>query len=163
MADLTYANKATQRRNVPIGVVQGKGEAYKPFIHTSTIELAASTAGTRTLLGRFPSNARVALHSVIYWDDLASTGSPTLDIGVGSVNSNVTSDADALNDGLDLATAASSARVVKDIANVGKRLWEYVNGQTTDPGGELDIYISVLDAATTATGTISAELVLYTD
>ncbi len=163
MADLTYTNKATQRRSVPIGTVQGKGEAYRPFIHTSTIELAGSASGTTILLGRFPSNARIALHSAVYWDDLATTGSPTLDIGIGPVNGNVTADPDALNDGLNLSSAASSSRVVKDVANVGKRLWEYVNGQTTDPGGELDIYLSVVDAATTATATISAELSLYMD
>lgn len=163
MADITYTNKATQRRNVPIGTVQGKGEAYRPFVHTTTIELAASASGVTVLLARVPSNARIALHSAVYWDDLATTGSPTLDIGLGPVNGNITADPDALNDGLDLATAASSARVVKDVANVGKRLWEFVNGQTTDPGGELDVYLSIKDAATTATGTISAELSLYMD
>ncbi len=163
MADISYTNKATQRRSVPIETVQGKGEAYRPFVHTSTIELAASASGVKTLLGRFPSNARIALHSDIYWDDLATSGSPTLDIGVGSVNGNVTSDEDALNDGLNLSSAASNARIVKDVANVGKRLWEFVNGQTTDPGGELDIYATVKDAATTATGTISAEFMVYLD
>lgn len=163
MADISYTNKATQRRAANVGTAQGNGIAYKPYVHTSTIELAASASGTTVLLGRFPSNARISLHSDIYWDDLATSGSPTLDIGVGSVDGNVTSDPDALNDGLNLSSAASNARVVKDIANVGKKLYEYVSGQSTDPGGLLDIYASVKDAATNATGTISAEFLVYLD
>jgi hypothetical protein len=163
MADLSYTNKATQRRNANIGTAQGNGIAYKPIVHTSTIELAGSASGTTVLLARVPSNARIGLHSDVYWDDLATSGSPTLDIGIGPVDGNVTADPDALNDGLNLSSAASSSRVVKDIANVGKQVWEYVNGQSNDPGGLLDIYVSVKDAATNATGTISAEFMLYFD
>jgi hypothetical protein len=162
MSDINYTYNATIRR-ANTDVVTGNGSAYKGIIHTSTIELAASASGSTVKVGRFPSNARISLHSDIYYDDLATSGSPTIDIGVGSVDSNITSDPDALNDGLNASSAASNARIVKDIANVGKQLWEYVNGQTSDPGGELDIYLSVKDAATNAAGTISTEIIYTID
>jgi hypothetical protein len=116
-------------------------------------------------LARIPSNARILGASKLYWDDLATTGSPTLDIGVYNVGSrtDITADDDALNDGLDAATAASSASVVKDVANYGKRLWEYVNGQTTDPKCDLSIKVVIRDAAITETGTITLELLYATD
>lgn len=161
MADISYTNTATERRN-NTGIVAGIGSAYDAKVLTATVELAASASGVTTKIGRIPSNARIALHSDIYWDDLATSGSPTLDVGLGSVDSNITSDPDALTNGLALSSA-SNARIVNDIANVGKRAWEYVNGQTTDPGGELDIYATVKDAATNAAGTISAEIVYYLD
>ncbi len=162
MADISYSKTMTVRRN-SLTVVSAGATGYKPIVHTATIELTASASGSTIKVGRFPSNARINLHSQAYWDDLATSGSPTLDIGVASVNNNITSDPDALNDGLNLSSAASSSRVVKDIANCGKQLWEYVNGQTSDPKGELDIYLSVVDAATNATGTITTEITYTVD
>ena len=159
MADLTYTNYATVRRNAT-GTVPGKGDAANVKCVTATVELAASASGVTTKAVRVPSNARIAGNSTIYWDDLATSGSPTLDVGLGSVDSNVTSDPDALNDGLAASSAGSSA-VVKDVANYGKRAWEFVSGQTTDPCGELDVYVSVKDAATNAAGTVTVEM-LYT-
>lgn len=157
MADTSYTKTMTVRRN-SASVVSGGGSAYKAVSHTATIELPASASGTTIKVGRFPSNARINLHSDLYFDDLATSGSPTIDIGVYSVNGNITSDDDALNDGINVYTAASNSRVVKDIANCGKQLWEYVNGQTSDPGGELDVALIVRDAATNATGTITSEI-----
>lgn len=162
MADLTYTTKGTIKR-AATNASTGNGLAYSGKVLTGTTELAASASGSTFWMGRFPSNARVALHSDVYYDDLATSGSPTLDIGIGSVKSNITSDPDALNDGINLSSAASNARVVKDIANVGKALWEYVSGQTTDPGGELDIYGSIKDAATNAAGTVSWEIITFND
>lgn len=161
MADLSYTNDGTVRRNASQNTVAGKGDAANVKCVTATVELAASASGVTTKMVRIPSNARLAGNSTIYWDDLATSGSPTLDVGLGSVGSNVTSDPDALNDGLAVSSAAGSSAVVKDAANYGKRAWEFVNGQSTDPGGELDVYISVKDAATNAVGTVTVEL-LYT-
>jgi hypothetical protein len=112
---------------------------------------------------RIPSGARILRGSIIQFDDLASTGSPTLDIGLAAVNGNITTDVDALNDGIDCFTAAASAPMVKDHANWGKRAWEYVNGQTTDPKGFVDVIVTILDAATNTGGTLSATLVFETD
>lgn len=124
---------------------------------------AAASAASEYVMFRIPSNLRIMGASKIYFDDLASTGSPTLDIGLKAVASNITSDADALNDGIDCATAASSASIVKDIANYGKFAWQFVNGQTTDPGGSLDLTVSILDAAANTGGTITVELFGYVD
>jgi hypothetical protein len=163
MADLSYTNDATERK-ANSGLVPGKGEAQtvKALI-CSTIELAASASGTTVKLGRIPANARILPTGLIYNDDLATSGSPTLDIGLGSVGSNVTSDPDAINNGIALSSATTTTTVMADAANAGKRAWEFVNGQTTDPGGELDVYVSVKDASTTATGTVTVELYGYFD
>jgi hypothetical protein len=111
-------------------------------------------------LARLPSNARILGASKLYWDDLATTGSPTLDIGVYNLSgrSDITDDPDALNNGLDAATAASSASLIDNISRYGKRLWEYVNGQTVDPKCTLSIKVVLADAAITETGTITAEI-----
>jgi len=163
MADLTYDNDATERK-ANAGLVPGKGDAQtvKALI-CSTIELAAASSGDTVKLGTIPANARILPTGLIANDDLATTGAPTLDIGFGSVNSNITSDPDALNNGIDLANATSTTTVMADVANAGKRAWEFVNGQTTDPGGLLDVYVTVADAATNQTGTITVELYGYFD
>lgn len=138
--------------------------AGRYIAQTSTVEVAAaaSAASTYTMF-RVPSSARILGASTVYFDDLASTGSPTIDIGFKAVDSNITTDVDALNDGIDVFTAASSAKLIKDISNYGKQAWEFVNGQTTDPGGFLDLTITILDAATNTGGTITAELFMTTD
>lgn len=159
-------NTATVRRE-PSGAVIGKGEAGK-LVHLGarTVEIVASSSSSTIDFGNISSNMRIAGCSRIYWDDLATSGSPTLDLGLFAVNSNITSDDDCLNDGLDLSavsTANVGSQVIKDIANFGKQAWEFVSGQTTDPGGELKIKGTVRDAATTATGTVTLDLYGYID
>lgn len=130
----------------------------------ATVEVtAAASAGSTYVVARIPSTARIYGLSKVYFDDLASTGSPTIDIGLKAVNSNITTDADALNDGIDVFTAAGSAAVIKDVSNYGKMAWEFVNGQTSNPRGALDVTITILDAATNTGGTITIELVIGTD
>ncbi len=150
--------KATQRKQSQ-GLVAGKGEGANVKNLTATIEQAASASGATVSFGYIPSNARILGSSRVYFDDLATTGAPTLDLGFIAVDSNITSDDDALNDGLTLATATpTGGALVKDHANYAKRAWEYVNGQTTDPGGVFLVRGVVRDAATTATGTITLDL-----
>lgn len=157
MADLTYNGTATVRRSPATSVV-GKGDAGNAKNVTSVVEIAAgATVGQTFKLARIPSNARLLGSSELYWDDL-STASPDLDIGLASVNGNITSDPDAINDGLDAGTATSGAKMIKTFDNIGKQAWEYVNGQTTDPGGELDIYLSVTVAALDVGGTVGADI-----
>ena len=99
MADITYSNVATERRASP-GVTPGKGEAHNvKVLACATIELAASASGTTVKFGRIPSNARILSQGVIYNDDLATSGSPTLDVGLASVDSNITSAPTALTNG----------------------------------------------------------------
>lgn len=165
MADLTYTVKATER-HTDLGLAGGKGEGAGVKLSAFTIELAAANSDSTIKFGRpLPANARILGTSRIYWDDLASTGSPTLDIGIGAINANITDDPDAINDGLDVATVsgASNQRLIKDFANIGKRLWEYGGVTTSNPGGLLQIYGTIADAPTTATGTISGEILYYID
>jgi hypothetical protein len=132
----------------------------------ATIEVpAASNANSTFTMFRIPANARIKRGSVIQFDDLASSGSPTLDIGFKAVDANITTDVDALNDGIDAFTSATggTAAMVKDHANWGKQAWEYVSGQTSNPGGFLDLTVTILDAAANSGGTLSATLVFEVD
>ncbi len=141
------------------------GGAVKVWVETVEVG-SADSANSTYEMARLPSNARILGASTISWDDLASANSPTLDIGVFNLEnaSNITNDADAINDGLDVATAATTkAAFVKDIANYGKRLWEFVNGQTTDPKCTLSVKLSLLDAAVNVGGTVTVEIYYSTD
>ena len=162
MADITYTNTATVRKASTTSVA-GKGNAnVLQVLCAATIELAASASGTTVKIGRIPSNARISALSRIYNDDLATSGSPTLDLGLASVNSNITSDPDALTNGISLSAAGSDQLAIA-FADEGLPAWDFVNGQTSDPKGSLDVYASVVDAATTATGTITVEILGYLD
>ncbi|MDP3939167.1 MAG: hypothetical protein Q8R92_13665 [Deltaproteobacteria bacterium] len=165
MADLTYSQKATERHS-STGLVTGKGDANGlKVLVSSTVEIPPSASGATVKFGRIPSNARLSGISRVYWDDLTTTGSPTLDIGLASVNANITSDPDALSNGHAVSSAdADGAQAIADPAEFGKPAYLNVNGQTTDPGGELDVYGSIVDAATvTNTGTVTLELFGYLD
>lgn len=152
-------NTATRRQiDVPGGSV---GDANQSRVLIATVELAASDSSSTISFGKIPSNARILQASKVYWDDLATSGSPTLDLGLKAVNANITTDDDCLNDGLALSavsTANVGAFVVKDIVNAGLPAWDFVNGQASDPGGLLEVLGTVRDAATTATGTVTLEL-----
>lgn len=165
MADLTFTNKATVRRASP-GIVAGKGDANSLKMLTSgTVELAPSASGVTVTFGRIASNARLSGFSRLYWDDLSTTGSPTIDLGLGSVNGNITNDPDALSNG-HVVTAADPGGepAIDEIADYGKQAWEFVSGQTSDPGGELEVYATVKDAATAGlTATLTAEINGYLD
>jgi len=163
MADITYTGKATERRASP-GVVPGKGDANSlKVLCTSTVELGATAAsGTTYSFGRIPSNARISGLSKIYWDDLTTTGAPTFDLGLASVDSNVTSDPDALSNGHDV-TSASSAAALTAIVDYGLPAWDLVASVTADPGGDLDVYGSLKDAAVAGGGTVTVEILGYLD
>ena len=163
MADLTFTNDATERKSDNLLTVgMGDAQAIKPII-CATIELAAASSGDTVRLGRIPTTARILSQGLIYNDDLATSGSPTLDLGLGSVDNNITNDPDALNNGIALSSATTTTTVIADATNAGKYAWQFVNGQSTDPGGSLEVYASVKDAATTATGTVTVELYGYFD
>ncbi|MEE9351524.1 MAG: hypothetical protein V3U78_04635 [Thiotrichaceae bacterium] len=133
------------------------GGAVRSWIET--VEAGAADTATSTyLMARLPSNARILGNSRIYTDILTTTAA-TIDIGVFNLSgkSVITDDEDALNDGLAVVAAVDTA-VVKDIADYGKRLWEYVASQTEDPLGDLDIKLTLLDANIDIGGTITIEL-----
>lgn len=125
--------------------------------YTIVHEVTAGDSATSTYrMLRLPSNARLLGSSTISLGDLASTGSPTIDIGVVNCDGDsvITDDPDAINDGLDAATAATGLTLIKSIDNFGKKLYEFVNGQTTDPTGDLEIMITIADADVNSGGTV---------
>lgn len=166
MADITYTSNATQRRP-QTGTVIGKGDANNvKVLVTATIEVAGTEAVNSTInFGRIPSNARILAASRVYYDDLSTgAGAPTLDIGLASVNSNITSDADALSNGHTLTTANTLGRpALSDAANAGLPAWDLVNGVTSDPGGQFDVYGTIVDTVIDTSGTITLELLGYLD
>ena len=147
--------RATLRAFVPIGNAEvGRG----PIIVDSTVEASAnSDANSIYTMCSIPTNARIHGMSRLSWDDLASAGAPTLDIGFKAIGGNFTTDPDALNDGLDAATANAGAVVIKDFANNGKFVWEFL-GLTADPGGMADVTVGIFDATANTGGTITLSL-----
>lgn len=156
------SNDATQRRSAT-DLSVGKGESCAVKNLTATIELAAASSGDTIDFGYIPSNARLLASSRIYKDDLATSGSPTLDVGLIAVDGNITSDVDAINDGIALSDTTTEVTFLKDFTNAGLPAWDFVNGQTTDPGGSLLVRGVVKDAATTATGTVTVDLYYILD
>ena len=127
---------------------------------TETVVVGAADSATSTYaVARLPSNARLLGASRIYTDDLASAGAPTLDIGVFNLEgqSTITDDDDAINNGIDAATVTDAA-FVSGIERYGKKLYEFVAGQTEDPKGDLDITLTLKDADVNVGGTITVEI-----
>lgn len=162
MADDT--KNGTLQSNLSLGNNMVKASPVGANIMEATVEVAAAaSAGSVYTMFRVPSNARIHGLSEVAFDDLASVGVPTIDFGFAAVEGNITSDPDALNNGIDVATAAGTAKLIADAANYGKQAWTFVNGQATDPGGFFDLTISLVDAAANTGGTITATLVYSID
>lgn len=162
MADDT--KNATLRDKITLGGRVTKEAQFGTVVMDATVAAAAGAdAASAYTMFRIPSNARIHGLSEVAFDDLASTGSPTLDFGLKAVDGNITTDDDALNDGVDCAAAAGTARLVKDHASYGKMAWEYVSGQSSDPGGMLDVVVTIKDAAVNTGGDITATLVYSTN
>lgn len=164
MADITYTNTATQRSESQ-GLVPGQGEANNLKYLSAVVELAPSSSGDTVKFMRIPSNARIAHLSRIYWDDLTTANSPTFDVGLASVNANITSDPDALSAGHVITAADLTGEPLLDLfEKSGDRAWEFVNGVTEDPLGEFDVFGTLVDADTVGlTGTIMVELAIFFD
>ena len=156
-------NAATQKR-AAANLVVGMGDAYSVKNLTATFTCTAALASGSTItFGRIPSNARILGASKIYTDDLATSGSPTLDLGLYAVNGNITSDDDCIQAGIAISTATDAA-ALGDFVNIGLPAWDLVNGQTSDPGGEFIVRGVVRDAATTATtGDVTLDLYYVVD
>jgi len=154
MARITADQEATERRD-NLGAVTGVGIANKPTRVVSTVEAADTTAGGHTILfGEIPSGARI-VGGHLYWDDLATTGSPELDIGLAGAS--ITADPDAISNGNDVSSAGSGL-LITDAAHVGQPAWDLVNGQTSDPKENFQVYGTITTAATTQVGTVTLEL-----
>lgn len=165
MADITFDNLSTERKG-STGLVAGKGDAHNvKVLLCSTISIGTTASGQTIKFGRIPSNARLLPQSTVYWDDLATSGSPTLDLGLGSVDSNVTSDPDALSNGHDVTAAGSAGVLTASTSHTeyGKPAWDFVASATATTQGELDVYGTIKDATTNATGDVTVILYGYLD
>lgn len=151
---------ATGRSELALSAAEPVTTRPGPNVFESTTEVTATASATSTYwMARVPMGARISAQSFLAFDDLASTGSPTFDIGLFAVGGNFTDDDDALNDGIDVSTAASNySGLIKDPANFGKYVWELA-GESANPGGYADIKITLKDAAANSGGTVSMSLV----
>lgn len=133
------------------------GFADKLSYLPTTVEVSASASVSSTyILARVPSSARLSAASKVYWDDMATTGSPTLDIGVQGTS--FTYDDDLINDGLALSSAGAGSIYIKAIENYGKPLWQLA-GLSSDPHEIWTIKGKIKDAAVTTGGTLTSELI----
>lgn len=157
---------ATERR-ANLLLASSHGGAYGVKCLSSTVEVTVATSTGDTInFGYIPSNARILGTSRLYWDDMATTGSPDMDLGLGAVKGNLANadDPDALSNGHDVATATpTGAGAVSPIENFGLPAWDFVASETSDPGGVLKVYGTMLSAVTTQTGTVSLELYYVVD
>ena len=132
-----------------------------------TVEVgAADTASSTYLMARLPSNAIILPASTVYWDDLTTTGSPTVDVGVFNQTgkSDFTDDPDALSNGHDVTSAGSGAMITQgaSISTYGQPLWDHINAVTTDPKVDVDIKLKLVDANVVGGGSVSV-VIYYTE
>jgi hypothetical protein len=136
----------------------GQGGDVKGFSRTIEISASATNASTYTL-GYIPSNAKILGISTYSIDDCDTGSTATVDFGLFAVDGNVTSDDDAINDGIVLGTAARDQPLIKGIESYGKRAYLFVSGQTTDPKGFLLLKATIQDGAISAAGgTLTVEV-----
>jgi hypothetical protein len=151
---------ATERRAHALAAVS-HGGAYTDKVLVSTVEITTATTVGRTIdFGRIPSNARILGASTLYWDDLATSGSPTLDLGLAAVDGNLANadDPNALHDAGAVSSASTGTAVVTDGALIGLPAWDFVASEASDPGGQLQVYGSLVDAPINKAGTVTLEL-----
>ena len=132
-----------------------------------TVEVgAADTTSSTYLMARLPSNCIILPQSTVYWDDLTTTGSPTVDVGVYNLSgqSDITDDPDALSNGHDVTSAGSASLITAgaSISTFGIPLWDHVASVTTDPKTNLDIKLKLVDAPVVGGGTMSV-VIFYTE
>lgn len=157
---MTNVANTTPSRFADVSLLKGRVRTA-----TDRVEVdAAASANSTYTLARIPMAAIIQPQSQVYWDDLASSGAPTFDIGLFAADgqSGVTDDDDAINDGLDAATARTSGAFIKDPVNIGKRVYELL-GLTEDPGGNADIKLTLKDAAVNTGGTVALSLQYVVD
>jgi hypothetical protein len=108
-------------------------------------------------IGSLPSNAIIDAGATI--DCQAITSASDCDVGVAYPNGGAMIVADCIVNGQTLASAtsvtfrAATGGALATVANQQKRVWELA-GLTADPGGELDLILTI-NAAATATGNVN--------
>ena len=134
----------------------GRVKAWTETVEFSSTDSASSTA----MMARLPSNARILDSAKVYWDQLSSAAATAV-VGIYNIGStSLITDLPSAFTTTALATSvAGSGALVTDIANYGKRLWEYT-ASTTDPKCDLDVKFKLLSDNTVA-GTVTVA-VYYT-
>ena len=125
-----------------------------------TVPAAAAQNSTYSVI-TLPLKARVHGISRVAHGDLASSGSPTIDIGLRSATGNFTADEDAINDGIDVHTAAAERALFKSIGDWGKTLGEMTDA--TDMAGNAELFFAIKDAAANTGGTVAFSLAYSLD
>lgn len=163
MTDVSYTTTATVRR-AAADAVPGKGDGPNLKIVSATKSLASPAQNSTHKFIRLDSSARLHALSRIYWGDFSSAASPTIDVGLASVNNNfgaAVPTALVIDLAGATATPAGSSLLLAP-ANSGKMLWELA-GLATDPGGQIDIYATIMDAAGNLTADITMDVVFSVD
>lgn len=128
---------------------------------STTVEVsAAASVSSKYVLGYLPSGARLPSNAILYWDDMATSGSPTIDLGLRG--GSLTYDDDGINDGLLLSSASTGAAIIKSSDNYGKPLWKLA-GLTSDPDEIWALVAVIRDAAVTAGGTLGCQIIYAED
>ena len=127
-----------------------------------TVEVANGDSATSTYrLGRIPSNAIILPMSKLHYDDLQTTGSPTMDVGLFNIGNDdgITDDDNCLASAIDVAGGAGSTSLNGgDIANAGLPAWDYVASQTEDPHQLLEVIATLKTVDIDLGGTMTLEL-----
>ncbi len=153
---MAVVNLTSTRRGIANAIpTHGDASNVIRIPHHQTVGAADSATSTYTLC-QVPWNAR--LQGTAYWDDLASSGSPTLDFGLKSGTRWMTADPDALSDGHDAATINHAGRCIVKPANYGKKAWQLA-GESSDPGqGTYTVYVSLVDADVNVGGNLAVNV-----
>lgn len=152
---MAVVNLTSTRRGIAGVPTHGDASNVIRIPCQQTIGAADSATSTYTIC-QVPHNAR--LGGSAYWDDLASSGAPTLDFGLRSGTNTIVADPDALSDGHDAATINHAGRGIVKPANRGKYAWELA-GASADPGqGTYTVYVSLVDADVNVGGNLVVEV-----
>lgn len=146
---------ATKRPNRSFPSMSIAGIVAEQFA-TITTNADDSDTSTYTMFTGVPIEGRLWHGSEVANDDLATSGSPDLDLGIFPEQAQFTGSSDALVGGLNAAAAGVHA-MLADHKEWGKPLYEYLS-LTETPGGTCSIVITIDTANINQAGDISALL-----
>lgn len=164
---MTVTLKANVRRNTQL--IAGKGDGATLRAPGARVVAVTAPTASGSILDfnlRIPVNARIDPSSRIYFDDLATSGTPTLNLGLYPVDGNTTTTlTTALASALAISAVSAAGGIIVPAShgNGGKKAWDLM-GLTTSPGGFFDIK-GVIKSATTngVTGNVTLDLKYYED
>lgn len=127
-------------------IIFGIGEAGTLKAKPKYLNISAGASANSTyFFFRVPSHARILGNlSVLNAMNpaLDTGGASTISVGVFGVDGNIVDDDAALRSNFGANGYFSLPLVEKD-TDYGKQLWEFASGLTKDPGGEIDIKVTL--------------------